>query len=78
MIKSKAYYTEQLEEYMKLRLNDENYCIPSLSKQTASSMLNVFHDFLFSLWICLGDTQFNKLGYRNASDDLFEQLRQYV
>jgi hypothetical protein len=78
MIESKTYYTEQLEEFMRLRLNDKNYCIPSISKQTASLMLSVFNDFLFSLWICLGDTKFNKLGYRNASDDLFEQLRQHV
>jgi len=47
------------------------------TEDDVSGMIKYFNDYLFSLWLPMGDTAFNRLGYRNATDDFLEHLRQY-
>ena len=47
------------------------------TEDEVSGMIKYFNDYLFSLWLPMGDTAFNRLGYRNATDDFLEHLRQY-
>ena len=39
-----------------------------------SVMKQNYDDFLMYIWMFLGDTRFNRLGYRNATDELSKQL----
>jgi hypothetical protein len=45
-------------------------------KDEIDGIIAYFDDYLFSLWLSLGDTAFNRLGYRNATDDFLEHLKQ--
>jgi hypothetical protein len=78
MKRSRAYYIKQLEEHVRNYRGDENYCLPQMSRQDALGLMESFNDFLFSLWISVGDTAFNRQGYRHATDDLLEQLKHRI
>ena len=78
MKRSRDYYLKRLEKIVEARRERNSQALPGLSRDTAQGMISVFDDYLFSLWLSTGDTAFNRLGYRNATDDLLEQLRQHA
>jgi hypothetical protein len=36
---------------------------------------SLYDDYLMNIWFHLGDTNFNRLGYRNATDHLSRELQ---
>ena len=36
---------------------------------------SLYDDYLMNIWMHLGDTRFNRLGYRNATDYLSRELQ---
>ena len=78
MRRSPDYYLKRLERIVEVRRETQNYEKPLVSHDTAKGMVHVFDDYLLSLWMRIGDTAFNRMGYRNATDDLLEQLKQHT
>tara|TARA_Y100000034_G_C6733507_1_gene325089 strand:+ start:593 stop:769 length:177 start_codon:yes stop_codon:yes gene_type:complete len=46
-----------------------------LDKEMLIGLKEVFNQYLLSLWMSIGDTSFNKDGYRASTDYLLEQLK---
>jgi len=67
-----------VESRLEGNLGDGPHTVESIPSHVAERLVDVYDDFLFSLWMSMGDTAFNRLGYRNATDDLLEQLKQRI
>ena len=76
MKRSKNYYFKRLTQLVEKRIENRDYKIVMMTPDTASGIIEIFDEYLFSLWINIGDTSFNRLGYRNVTDDLLEQLKE--
>ena len=74
MKESREFYLGIIEKLVEERIESNQPFKPGLSQDDIKGMHAVFDDYLFSVWINLGDTAFNRLGYRNATDDLLEHL----
>jgi len=78
MKKSRDCYLKILESLVESRRRDKDYKFPMLSAETVSGLTEVFNDYLFSLWMSIGDTAFNEMDYRNSTDSLFEHLKRHT
>lgn len=82
MTLSRDYCLKRLSEIVEGRLENSNddsmHSVSRVPSHVAEELIKVYDEFLFSLWLSMGDTAFNKLGYRNATDDLLEQLKQRI
>jgi len=78
MKQSRDFYLRLLSNIVEDKLEREKRDLPRLTEDTTAGILSVFDDYLFSVWLNLGDTAFNKLGYRKVTDDLLEQLKKHV
>ena len=75
MKRSKDYYLKRLTSLVEdARLGNEAI-ISDIPLDTRMGMLDVFNDYLFSKWLSIGDTAFNREGYRNATDKISDELK---
>lgn len=75
MKRSRDYYLKRLTSLVEdIRLGNKAI-ISDMSPDTRMGMLSVFDDYLFSTWLSIGDTAFNREGYRNATDKISDELK---
>ena len=55
-------------------IDDHVMDLSDCDSRDISDMKKNYDDFLMYIWMILGDTRFNRLGYRNATDELSKQL----
>jgi len=73
--RSRDYYLKRLTSLVEdIRLGNKAI-ISDMSPDTRMGMLSVFDDYLFSTWLSIGDTAFNREGYRNATDKISDELK---
>lgn len=78
MKRSRDYYLKRIGQNVEALRENKAYIVPNLTDDVREGMLLVFNDYLLSVWMRVGDTAFNRQGYRNATDDLLEQLKQHI
>lgn len=49
--------------------------ITAFPEKEIDMMRSLYDDYLMNIWFHLGDTNFNRLGYRNATDHLSRELQ---
>ena len=74
--RSKDYYLNRLTALVEGVRSGKEMMISSMSVDTRMGILDVFDDYLFSKWLLIGDTAFNREGYRNATDKISESLKE--
>jgi len=77
MKESRDFYLKLIEIEIEERRSGKT-SQSKFAKDEIDGMITCFDDYLFSTWLNLGDTAFNRLGYRNATDDFLEHLRQHA
>ena len=75
MKRSSDYYLKRLTQCVEDIRQGKNIDLHTLSEDTTLGMKSVLDDYLFSKWLFLGDTAFNREGYRNATDLIIEHLK---
>ena len=76
MKRSKDYYLKRLTTLVEEIRAGKEARISDMTVDTRAGMLAVFDDYLFSKWLLIGDTAFNRQGYRNATDRIIESLKE--
>lgn len=74
MTRPENYYLKRVSRFVEQVREGESIDLSSVTDETLAGMRSVFNLYLEHLWMRIGDTAFNKLNYRNATDYLFEQL----
>jgi len=75
MKRSSDYYLKRLSCYVESARMGESVDLSALDDDTFSGLNEVFNQYLLSLWMSIGDTSFNRDGYRKSTDYLLEQLK---
>ncbi len=75
MKRSSDYYLRVLSKHVEDVREGKDINLSEASKDTILGMKAVLDDYLFSLWMSMGDTAFNRSGYRNATDLVIEHLK---
>jgi hypothetical protein len=76
MKRSRNYYLKRLSNLVERHRSNQSLALEGLSEATQSGLINVFSEYLYSTWMDLGDTAFNRQGYRSSTDFIFEHLQQ--
>ena len=74
MKRSEKYYLNRVSRCVEKIRRGESVIISSIPEDTLCGMKDVFELYLEHLWMRVGDTAFNRMNYRSATDYLFEQL----
>ncbi len=74
MKRSEEYYLKRIEKCVDKIMQGKTIKFDDISCDTLLGMKNVSIVYLEKLWMTIGDTAFNKMNYRVATDYLFEQL----
>lgn len=53
----------------------KDFCVSDLHQKDIQIMREKFQDYLMYIWLHLGDTRFNRQGYRKATDILCNELK---
>lgn len=53
---------------------DPEEVFKKISKEDLNTISENFDDYIMYIWLHLGDTRFNKAGYRNATDALIKKI----
>ena len=75
MKRSNDYYLKRLSFYVEAARMGDKVDLRTLDKEMLSGLKEVFNQYLLSLWMSIGDTSFNRDGYRETTDYLLEQLK---
>ena len=53
----------------------ETVCLADFPSEEIDIIRALYDDYLMNIWLHLGDTNFNRLGYRHATDVLSNELQ---
>jgi hypothetical protein len=74
MKKSRDFYLKEVSDAVEKKMDLHIPFCKNLSDDTVEGMLEVYDDYILAVWMSMGDTAFNRTGYRKITDDLFEHL----
>ena len=74
MKRSRDFYLKAVSDSVEKKMEHAVPFCRDISKDTVDGMLSVFDDYILAVWMSMGDTAFNRSGYRKVTDDLFEHL----
>ena len=74
MKRSRDFYLKAVSDSVEKKMENAVPFCRDISKDTVDGMLSVFDDYILAVWMSMGDTAFNRSGYRKVTDDLFEHL----
>lgn len=76
MTKSKNYFLNKLHNLVEdIRSSEEGYLFDEITKEDRDGMNEVMYDYCMSKFLMIGDTAFNRDGYRNATDKIIEHFK---
>ena len=75
MKRSKNYYLKRMEHIVNGLREDKNINLDELSPDIIRGLSSVLDEYMMSTFMNIGDTAFNRLGYRNATDKIIEHLK---
>lgn len=76
MTKSKNYFLNKLHNLVEeIRANESDYLFDEITKEDRDGMNEVMYDYCMSKFLMIGDTAFNRDGYRNATDKIIEHFK---
>jgi len=68
-------YLDRLDSLIEAHRAGQEIDLERLSQESVVGLLNVFDEYLYTTWMHMGDTTFNRTGYRNSTDFVLEHLR---
>lgn len=76
MTRSKNYFLNKLHLLVEdIRANEIGYSFCEITKEDKDGMDAVMYDYCMSKFLMIGDTAFNREGYRNATDKIIEHFK---
>jgi len=73
--RSKDYYLTRLTKLVETVRSGKKAHINNIPNTTRVGILEVFDEYLFHKWTMIGDKSFNRDGYRNATDQILQELK---
>lgn len=63
-----------LNEKVQKSISGQKIDLSDCDSSDLEAMKQNYDDFIMYIWMFLGDTRFNRLGYRTATDELSKKL----
>jgi len=77
MKRSRNYYLKRLDQMVHSLIDEKNVVLEELTLETSLGLESVIDDYILSKFLTIGDTAFNRDGYRNATDKIIEHFKLY-
>ena len=75
MRRSREYYLRRLDLLVGDLIEDKNVNLGDLTAETELGLEAVIDDYILEKFLSIGDTAFNRDGYRKATDKIIEHLK---
>ena len=75
MKRSKSYYLKRMDHLVCGLRENKSISLNEMHPETLEGLRSVLDEYLMSTFMSIGDTAFNRLGYRNATDKIIEHLK---
>ena len=77
MKRSRNYYLKRLDQMVHSLIDEKKVVLEELTLETSLGLESVMDDYILSKFLTIGDTAFNRDGYRNATDKIIEHFKLY-
>ena len=77
MKRSRSYYLKRLDKMVHNLIDEKNVVLEDLTLETSLGLESVMDDYILNKFLTIGDTAFNRDGYRNATDKIIEHFKLY-